>query len=53
MKTLIKKLRKFVELNGAAKTAYLLGMRDTPALKKWLHRETIPKNKLEIVKELF
>lgn len=52
MEPLVKKLKKFVELNGAAKTAYILGMRDTNALKKWISRKVIPKNKVEMVKEM-
>ncbi len=52
MKTLLKKLKKFIDLHGFAKTAYLLGQRDTATLKKWLQREKIPVAKLEIVKDL-
>lgn len=50
--TLLKKLKKFVDLHGYAKTAYLLGYRDTQSLKKWFERGSIPKAKQEIVKEL-
>ncbi len=49
---LLNKLKKFVELNGYAKTAYLLGYRDTDAIKKWFHKGAIPEKKIEIVKEL-
>lgn len=52
MELLITRLKRFVDLHGHAKTAYLLGYRDTDALKKWFINGEIPKRKIEIVKDL-
>lgn len=50
---MFKKFKAYVEEHGAAKTAFLLGYKDTPAIRNWLHRGEIPSNKKTAVKSLF
>ena len=52
MKTLLKKLKKFINVNGYAKTAYMLGYRDTDVLKKWFRNEKISDKAIDNVREL-
>jgi hypothetical protein len=51
MEKLLTKLKRFIALNGYAKTAYLLGHRDTHTIKKWLQRG-IPEQKEPVVRDL-
>ena len=39
---MIKKLEKFINKNGLAYTAYLFGFNDTPVIKAWIKRGSIP-----------
>lgn len=47
------KFKKYVETHGIAKAAFLMGYKDTPVLKNWLHRKEIPVKCQQKVKALF
>lgn len=48
---MLKKLKRIIKLRGYAYAAYMLGYRDTTAIKKWIIRKKIPLAKLLIVQE--
>jgi len=52
MKKLVKELKAFVDLHGAAQTAAWLGYRDSRAVSQWITRNEIPKARMELVKQL-
>jgi hypothetical protein len=49
---LFKKFLKFIDKHGHAETAYLLGYRDTNAIKKWVSRGSIPKKQIVNVESM-
>lgn len=50
--TLIKSLTKYVGVNGVAKTAVALEMRDVNSIRNWLTRKEIPTTKRDLVRDL-
>lgn len=52
MNKIVKKLKSFVDLHGAAQTAAWLGYRDSRAVSMWITRNEIPKARVELVKQL-
>lgn len=53
MDNLFIKFKNYVESNGVAKAAFLLGYKDTPVMRNWLNRKEIPKKKRDSVKRMF
>ena len=52
MKKLVKQLKSFVDLHGAAQVSVWLGYRDSRAVSQWITRNEIPKARIEMVKSL-
>lgn len=52
MKKLLKQLKAFVDLHGAAQVSVWLGYRDSRAVSQWITRNEIPKARIELVKAL-
>lgn len=53
MDNLFQKFKIYVDSNGVAKAAFLLGYKDTPVIRNWLHRKSIPASKRDSVKRMF